>query len=142
VKLADACTGDFQNLVRGALLTGCRYGELTRLLRRDYDPNSATVFIAESKSGKSRHVYLTEEGRELFDELTANAKPDGLIFTNGWTGRRRTSKGPSQWRYNEQVQKMHRACRKAGIEPATFHELRHTYASTLVNRGCVLSVVA
>ena len=27
-RLVNACEGDFRNLVRGALLTGCRYGEL------------------------------------------------------------------------------------------------------------------
>jgi integrase len=38
---------------------------------------------------------------------------------------------------------MHNACKAAaGIEPLTFHEQRHTYASTLVNRDCILSVVA
>jgi integrase len=45
-----------------------------------------------------------------------------------------------QWWYNEQAQKMRTACKKAGIEPATFRELRHAYAFALVNRGCVLYV--
>jgi integrase len=30
-KLANACDPDLRNLVRGALLTGCRYSELARL---------------------------------------------------------------------------------------------------------------
>ena len=37
---------------------------------------------------------------------------------------------------------MHDAYRKAGIGPTTFHELRHSYASTLVNSGCPMPVVA
>ncbi|NTV73497.1 MAG: tyrosine-type recombinase/integrase [Holophaga sp.] len=30
----------------------------------------------------------------------------------------------------------------AGLEPLTFHELRHTYASALINRGVPLVFVA
>jgi len=140
VKLVDACTGDFKDLVRGALLTGCRYGELTQMLCRDYDPKNGTVFVAESKSGKPRHIFLTQEGRKLFDWLTADSGPDDFIFTNGEQGPKKASRG--QWRTNEQVTKMHDAYRKAGIGPTTFHELRHSYASTLVNSGCPMPVVA
>jgi integrase len=142
VRLVNACTGDFRNLVLGALLTGCRYGELTRLLCRDYDRNNGTVLIAESKSGKSRHIYLSQEGRKLFDEITANAALDDLVFINGRLGGRKHGPGAGQWKSGEQRKKIIQACQEAGIEPTTFHELRHTYASTLVNRGCPLMVVA
>jgi integrase len=140
VKLVNACKGDFRNLVCGALLTGCRYGELKRMLCRDYDPQNGTVLVAESKGGKPRHIYLTEEGRKLFDELTAGRGPDDFVFTNGEQGRKKATRG--KWRRGEQAPRMSEACKKAGIEPATFHELRHTYASTLVNRGCSMPVVA
>jgi integrase len=142
VRLVNACPDDFGQLVRGALLTGCRYGELTRLQCKDYDHQNGSVFVAISKSGKPRHVYLTEEGRDLFGGLTAGSGPEDFIFTNRAGGRRKARQGPSQWRSKEQCPKIREACRKAGIGPATFHELRHTYASMLVNRGCVLSVVA
>jgi len=142
VRLVDACPDDFGQLVRGALLTGCRYGEMTRFQCKDYDSRSGSVFVAESKSGKSRHVYLTEEGKELFDQLTIGAEPEDYLFTNGTTGRGKPSPERRRWRSKEQCTRIREACRKAGIEPATFHELRHTYASMLVNRGCVLSVVA
>jgi len=142
VRLVEACQDDFAQLVRGALLTGCRYGEMTRLQCKDYDPLSGSVFVAESKSGKPRHVYLTEEGRELFDGLTTGSDPEDFIFTNSSERRRGGCQEPTQWRNKEQCLKIRAACKKAGIEPATFHELRHTYASMLVNRGCVLSVVA
>ena len=126
--------------MRGALLTGCRYGELIRMLCRDYDPANGTVLVAESKGGRPRHIFLTEEGKKLFGELTADSGPDDFMFTNGEQGPKKASRG--QWRRSEQVPKMSEACKRAGIEPATFHELRHTYASTLVNRGCPMPVVA
>jgi len=34
------------------------------------------------------------------------------------------------------------ACKAAGLEYISFHELRHTYATMLVNRGCPLVFVA
>ena len=37
---------------------------------------------------------------------------------------------------------MHEACKAAGIETLTFHELRHSYGSLLVNAGCPLAYVA
>jgi integrase len=37
---------------------------------------------------------------------------------------------------------MLRACKAAGLEDVSFHELRHTYASALVNNKCPLPVVA
>ena len=141
VKLVNVCPLEFKALVKGALLTGCRYGELTHLTVKDYDPNNASIFIADSKSGKPRHVYLTDEGKLLFDELTAQKDPESLIFT--YTAHRRTrSKEWQGWLHGDALAPMHEACEKAGIDYLTFHELRHTYASTLVNRGCMLPVVA
>ena len=34
------------------------------------------------------------------------------------------------------------ACAAAGLDPVTFHELRHSYASMLVNKGVPLAYVA
>ena len=61
-RLVNAAQGDFRDLVRAALFTGCRYGELTRLRAGDINPDSGTVFVGQSKSGKARHVVLTDEG--------------------------------------------------------------------------------
>jgi integrase len=142
VRLVNVCPSDFKALVRGALLTGCRYGELARLKVKDYDPDNGSIFIAESKSDKPRHVYLTDEGKALFDELTAKPDTESLIFTNSIKRRRRIGGEEGMWMQSDTKRYMHNACRAAGIELLTFHELRHTYASTLVNRGCILSVVA
>ena len=76
VRLVNVCAPAFQCLVRGALLTGARYGELARVRVEDFNATAGTVFIAESKSGKPRHVVLTDEGTALFMELTAG-RPAG-----------------------------------------------------------------
>jgi integrase len=69
-RLINAAQGDFRDLVKAALFTGCRYGELGRLRAGDFNPESGTVFVGQSKSGKARHVVLAEEGRRFFETLT------------------------------------------------------------------------
>jgi len=141
-RLATACKGEFGDLVRGALLTGCRYSELARLTCSNYNQASSTLYISESKNGKPRHVVLSREGSALFDRLVAKrSEPNSLIFSNSMVRiRRLDSKGA--WADADQIRRMKFACAVAGIEPVTFHELRHTYASMLVNAGCPLVFVA
>ena len=59
-RLINASDPLFRPLVRAALETGCRYGELTRLEARDFNPDAGTVAIRQSKSGKPRHVVLSD----------------------------------------------------------------------------------
>src|SRR5262249_47004808 len=44
-RLVDVCAPDFRALVTTAILTGIRYGDLTRLTAGDYDANSATLLV-------------------------------------------------------------------------------------------------
>jgi integrase len=133
-RLINACDKDFRNLVRGARLTGCRYGELTRLRVADYNREAGTVTVRLSKAGKPRHVVLNSEGRELFDALAAGRSPRDLIF-------RRDDGGP--WLASQQQRPLAEASAHAKIEPpATFHILRHSYASALAMRGVPLGVIA
>jgi len=80
VRLLNACPPDARDLVRGALVTGCRFGELCRLRGGDANLQAGTIFIRESKSGKPRHVPLTDEGVELFRRLTIGRDRQELVF--------------------------------------------------------------
>ena len=70
-RLINASPPAFRALVRAALATGCRYGELAALNVGDFSRDSSTLHIRTSKSGKGRHVALAEEGVELFEGLAA-----------------------------------------------------------------------
>lgn len=134
VRLVNACGSDFRDLVRAALLTGCRYGELAKLRAADFNPDSGTVFIRKSKGGKARHVVLTEEGQNLFAGLVAGKQQPALIFTR-MTG--------EPWGNSHQQRPLDEASKRASIEPeASFHILRHTHASTLAMRGVPMGVIA
>ena len=134
VRLVNACAPAFRNLVRGALLTGCRYSELSALHAADFNADVGVVTVRESKAGKPRHVVLTDEGRRLFAGLTAGKLGNGPIFTRADGG---------VWGKSHQLRPMLEACRRAKIKPEiSFHVLRHTHGSALAMKGVPMGVIA
>jgi len=133
-RLLNAAAGDFRHLAQAALQTGARYSELTRLKVHDFDEASGTVGIAKSKAGKPRRVYLPEEGCAFFQALTVGRSGDALMLTHH---------GGKPWRRTDQWWPMHHAVKRAKLDPpASFHTLRHTYASLALMNGVPLQVVA
>jgi integrase len=133
-KLVNSCQGGFRDLVRAALLTGCRYGELTRMRLSDFNPQSGTITVRESKSGRPRHVALNDEGQALFAELGAGKKGADPIFMRD---------DGKTWGKSHQQRPLQEASARVKIDPpATFHILRHTYASALAMRGVPMGVIA
>jgi len=142
VRLVNACPSpDFRRLVQAGLLTGARESELARLVAKDFDPVNGSLFIEFSKADKSRHITLTEEGVAFFRDLVAGLEPDAPLFRRETYDRKQ--KNPSgAWSRAELSRTMAETCKVAKLEPLVFHELRHTYASGLVNRGVPLIFVA
>jgi integrase len=133
-RLVNACSEPLRSMVIAGFMTGARYSELAALQVVDFDRDANAIHIRTSKSGKPRHVYLTDEGRVYFERAIAGKASDEPIFTKP-TGR--------SWRRSEQRKPLLRACEAARIKPAIgFHILRHTYASRLVMRGVALPVIA
>jgi integrase len=134
IRLVNACEPAFRDLVRGALVTGCRYGELTRMHAADFNAESGTITVRVSKSSKPRHVVLNGEGQQLFASLTAGRAPQDLVF-------HRDDSDP--WGPSHQQRPLEEASRVAKLDPpATFHILRHTYASALAMKGAPMGVIA
>lgn len=133
-RLINSAEPVFRNMVRAALLTGCRYGELCALDVGDFNSKAGTIHVLQSKSGKARHVVLTGEGKEFFADLAkARKAKDVLILRTKAT----------RWGKSQQSIPMAEACKRAEIDPpASIHVLRHTYASLAVMNGAPLMVVA
>jgi integrase len=133
-RLGSACDPVFRPLVQGGLQTGARYGELARLDVADFDIDSGTIVIRESKGGKPRHVVLTDEGLVFFRQLTAGRAGNEPMFVKRFGAR---------WGKSHQKKPMADACARAKISPPVgFHQLRHTWASHAVMNGVPLMVVA
>lgn len=132
-RLVNACDLSFRPLVQAALLTGARYSELGGLEVRDFDRQSQTIWLRETKAGVARAVYLEGEGVELFDQATLGKSANDLIFPrpdgNRW--------GPSQ-----QSRPLAAACKAAKLVPTGFHDLRRTYGARLALRGVPMAVIA
>jgi integrase len=144
VRLVNACPADFRRLVKGALYTGGRYGELARATVQDFDPTGGTLFLIGKGTGegKPRRVVLTDEGQAFFQELTAGRPAGELVFQRDKVTRRKLEGVGTSWAHGDQSRFMAEACTAATLDPLGFHELRHSYASMLVNAGCPLAYVA
>ena len=134
MRLINVCGEDLRSLVTAALLTGARYGELTALKASDFNSDSGTIQIGRSKSGKARHIVLTDEGKTFFKQVTAGKLASDLAFLK--------SSGV-KWQHADQYRQMNAACEKAKISPAIgFHILRHTYSSRLAMKGVPMQVIS
>lgn len=133
-RLINASDADFRRLVRGALETGARYGELCALTVSDFNLDSGTVAIRQSKSNRPRHIVLTAEGVAFFASVTAGRAGSEFLFLKA---------DGEAWRPSHQAAPMSAANARANITPPiNFHGLRHTWASHAVMNGVPLIVVA
>jgi integrase len=132
-KLVAECAPDLREIVKAALHTGMRYGEIARLCVGDYNPVSSTVFVAESKAGRSRHVHLDDEAVAFFASVCDKRGTDQPMFlrTNGQPWVKDAAKKP-----------LKNACKAAKITPCNFHALRHSAASRWVASGVPLKFVS
>ena len=133
--LSDAAHADhLRPLVLLAMETGARRGELLSLRWKDvdFDESTLTVHAAASKSGKVRHIPLSQRAREALRGWQADhATNKGLVFPSPVTSER-LDNITSAWENLRQ---------RAQLEDFRFHDLRHDFASRLVMRGVDLYTV-
>lgn len=130
-RLLNAMAPDMRQLAQGALYTGLRLGEL--LVLRIADIADGQVHVQHSKSGKERSVPLSAEGKTFFERVTAGRLGDELVFLRD---------DGKPWQRIHAARAMQRACAAGKIAPsATFHDLRRTYGSLLLNAGAEAEVI-
>jgi integrase len=111
------------------LLTGARRNEVTFAKWEYVDWKNKTLLVPKSKSGRARTIALNQSAMAL---LSAVPRIDGpYIFPSPVNGR------PSASLYFP----WDRIRTRAGLGDVRLHDLRHSFASFLVNRGVSLYVV-
>jgi len=118
-------------LVRLALYTGMRAGEIQSLRHDQVDLAKRVVRLSKTKNGSARTVPLIKHAVEIFREaLVHPISPvdTDLVFWGepGRDGQRRPYEFRPAWR---------RALKSADITGLRFHDLRHEAVSRLVEAG-------
>ncbi|MDD2388507.1 MAG: site-specific integrase [Desulfobacterales bacterium] len=112
------------NLMKMALFTGMRRGELFKLKWKDVDLNRGFIKIVEPKGGKSQTVPLSEDAKRILEKHPRTES--AFVFPN--------KHGEQRVSVSHSVNKIKKA---AGL-PKDFrplHGLRHTFASILAGSG-------
>ena len=123
---------DYQ-LVEIALHTGMRRGEQFDLRWENVDFRAETLTIPVSKSGLTRHVPMNERVLEIMSSYYKKRRTD-------WVFPSRNPDRPLDCRnFVKRVYKL--ALRKASISGASWHTLRHTFASMLAMAGTPLHTI-
>ena len=117
-------------VIRLAIATGCRRGELLALRWRHVDIANAALIIEDSKSGDSRRVPIHQD---LMQELKARrGTPDGFVIVQD-----DGTPPHKDWvahKFANVVKKL-----KLGIR---YHDLRHVAGTRLLTTGASLPEVA
>ena len=113
-----------QDLIRFDLNTGLRTSELFSLRWFNVDVEEGVLNVFSPKTQKSRAIPINAEARKILEAWALNRKNE-FVFYNHDTGRP----------FVDLKSGFALACKKAGISGVTWHKLRHTFASRLLNRG-------
>jgi integrase len=126
-RLLDACPSWLRELVVFALHSGMRLGEILSLTWTGVDLFRRTVTVFESKNGERRTVPLNQT---LMALLTEKAKMRHIKTALVFPSRAGTRLDPNHLR-----RALRPAMTKAGVVNCHFHDLRHAFATRLVQSG-------
>jgi integrase len=136
--LSDATRPMWRDMVRVALRTGMRRGELCALDWSDIDVASGLITVRRRvyrgevdspKNNRIHYIPMTDDLRVLFASAPGRR---GYIFP-------RTTGLPVA--ESTMTRELAHMCQRVGIRPIGWHVLRHTFASRLVSEGVPLPAV-
>ncbi|MDH4083481.1 MAG: tyrosine-type recombinase/integrase [Nitrospira sp.] len=126
-RLLAASSPWLQEIIRFALNTGMRQGEILNLLWQDVDFTRGTLIVMKSKNGTRRTIPLNSTVYELLAAKQAvTGASSGPVF--------KTPLG-NMLQVRFLVREFCEARDRAGIPDFRFHDMRHTFATRLVQRG-------
>ena len=126
----SVCRSDNQmlkHIVSMLILTGARKREVLDAQWQDFDVERSTWRIPVTKSGKARHVPLSDGALTVLSCVPINPHT-AFVFANPATNKPFVSIFYS-W---------NTARKQAGLADVRMHDLRHSFASLLVNSGRTL----
>jgi integrase len=112
------------------LFTGARRNEITHAKWEFVNWEQRTLLVPRSKSGRPRSIHLNSAALELLRSVP-RVENSPFIFPSPVTGRPSPSLHFPWWRIRK----------RAALLDVRLHDLRHSFASFLVNEGVSLYVV-
>jgi len=112
-------------VVQLLLFTGARKSALLAARWENVDVERRSLTVPLSKSGKARHIPLSDAALQVLDEIPHKSE---WLFPSSRTDSHLSTIYASWDRVRE----------RAGIKDVRLHDLRHSFASFLVNSGCSL----
>jgi integrase len=134
-RLLGALPVQVRRIVTAGLLSGMRQAEIVKLRREHLDLDSGTITLPTSKANKARRVFVNAALADVLREALADGASVGspFVFVNRKKKPYTTDGVRTIFR---------RAVGKVGLVNFRFHDLRHTTATRLRQRGVGLDVVA
>jgi len=127
-KLLAHASKNLKPIIIVAVLTGMRSGELRHLTWKNINFDLGLIYLEHTKSGKIAKIRMSDTVRETLWDLKKKSNSN-YVFVN--------ERGePYKWPL-----RIDKILKKAGIENASLHTLRHTFISDLVMAGQNLRVV-
>lgn len=131
-SLLKTTNGNFRSLVKSALLTGARYGEIANAKVEDFDLHQKVLRL-DGKTGP-RDCYLSTETLKHLTSLTVDKLPSAFLHIK---------EDGSNWGKAHQQRPMSDAIKKAKLpKETTFYALRHTHISRALLAGVNVQVIA
>lgn len=131
VRLLAASSPHLMPILKVALNTGMRKGEIFKMRWENVDFEKREVRIPESKSGTERRIPINSALFALLHSLRSRDGNHESVFSNPETGKP----------YVDIKRAFSGACRRASITNLRFHDLRHSFASRLVSRGVDIVII-
>jgi site-specific recombinase XerD len=119
--------GKYKLMISLGYAAGLRVSEVVSLRVTDLNIDELTIHLKDAKGSKDRITVLPKKLENDLRNLIAGKRPQDLVFSSNRGGKLTTTA----------LQKMFRnSLHKTSItKPATFHSLRHSFATHLLENG-------
>ena len=129
-RLVNNCDKSIKNIVITALNTGMRKSEILRLTWDRVDLKNSVILLDKTKNGERREVPINDTLHQTLSCIVRNIKID-YVFYNPETLKP----------YCDIKRSFGVALKKSHILDFHFHDLRHTFASSLIMKGVDLATI-
>ena len=128
-RFLSACSPDIRSIIIFARHTGLRRGEIFKLKWDDIDWDNKRITICARKNNTSMIIPIKEIIYNMLKRISTSVTSEYIFPGNNGKRRYTVRSG------------FVAACKRAKINNLRFHDLRHTFASDLINSGADLRTV-